>query len=105
MRLVLACVLAALLPVAADAADAVPRPPKLGLCASCHGENGHASTPQIPNLAAQNLLYLRDAMAQYQSGKRNVPAMRAALNMLNASEIDAILRWYAQSLPQAPIAP
>ena len=95
MRVSLCCALGAslLLSVSAFAAD---KPVKLGLCASCHGENGHAGAPEIPNLAGQNLTYLRSAIAQYKSGKRDFPAMRAALGMLNAAEVDAILTWYAQ---------
>jgi len=54
----------------------------------------------MPNLAGQNLAYLRNAIAQYKSGKRDFPAMRAALGMLNAQDIDAILTWYAEQPPQ-----
>lgn len=99
MRLPLRCALGAslFLSVSAIAAD---KPQRLGLCASCHGENGHASAVEIPNLAGQNLTYLRDAIAQYRSGKRNFPAMRAALGMLNAQEVDAILGWYAEQPSQ-----
>jgi len=101
MRFALACALAALLPVSALAADVASKPPKLGLCAGCHGEAGHANAPEIPNLAGQNLPYLRSAIAQYKSGKRDFPAMRAALGMLNAAEVDAILSWYARQPAQA----
>jgi cytochrome c553 len=99
MRLFILCALGAslLLSVQANAAD---KPQRLGLCASCHGENGHASSAEIPNLAGQNLAYLRSAIAQYKSGKRDFPAMRAALGMLNAREIDAVLVWYAAQTPQ-----
>ncbi|HSM99825.1 MAG TPA: c-type cytochrome [Rudaea sp.] len=104
MRRSTICALGAslLLSVSAFAAE---KPQRLGLCASCHGENGHASMPEIPNLAGQNLAYLRNAIAQYQSGKRDFPAMRAALGMLNATEIDAIARWYAERAPVTPGAP
>ena len=97
--------LAALTSVAAVPAFAAERPQRLGLCASCHGEAGHASATEIPNLAGQNLAYLRSAIAQYKSGKRDFPAMRAALGMLNAAEIDAILAWYAQQPSAAPRTP
>lgn len=98
MRLSILCALGAslLLSVQANAAD---KPQRLGLCASCHGENGHASSAEIPNLAGQNLAYLRSTIAQYRSGKRAFPAMRAALGMLNAQEIDAVLVWYATQTP------
>jgi cytochrome c553 len=70
-------------------------PPKLGLCAACHGERGIATGKTIPNLAGQNLDYLRIALAAYQSGARDVPAMRAATAMLNPAELDQVLQWYA----------
>ena len=103
MRRSVICALGAslLLSVSTFAAE---KPQRLGLCASCHGENGHASTPEIPNLTGQNLPYLRSAIAQYKSGQRDFPAMRAALGMLNTAEVDAILLWYSQQ-PLQPIAP
>jgi cytochrome c553 len=81
-------------------AHAQDTPQRLGLCASCHGGHGIASAPSIPNLAGQNLEYLRSAMQQYRSGARDVAAMRAAAGMLPEPEIDTILRWYAQQNPQ-----
>ena len=100
MRVSLCCALVAslLLSVSASAAE---KPAKLGLCAACHGENGHAGAPEIPNLAGQNLPYLRSAIALYQSVKRDFPAMRAALGMLNGAEADTILVWYALQPAQA----
>lgn len=76
-------------------AAAQTAPQRLGLCASCHGEHGIATSPSLPNLAGQNLDYLRGAMTQYRSGARDVAAMRAALGMVSGAEADAILRWYA----------
>jgi cytochrome c553 len=37
---------------------------------------------------------------QYQSGARDVPAMRAASAMLNAAELDQVLQWYAALRPE-----
>ena len=70
-------------------------PQRLGLCASCHGERGIATSKALPNLAGQNLAYLRSAVEQYRSGARDVAAMRAALGMVSTSETDAILQWYS----------
>ena len=78
-----------------NAQAAAPVPQRLGLCAACHGERGIATGQTIPNLAGQNLDYLRNALIQYQSGARDVAAMRAAAAMLNAAELDQILTWYA----------
>ncbi len=81
------------------AVSAQTPPQRLGLCAACHGERGTAIAKNIPNLAGQNLEYLRSALAQYQSGARDVAAMRAATGMLNAAELDRILQWYAVQAP------
>jgi len=83
------------------AANAAEKPARLGLCAGCHGEDGRAIAAVTPNLAGQNLDYLRSAVRQYQSGARDVPAMRAALGMLNPAELERVLAWYAQ----APVIP
>jgi len=77
-------------------------PAKLGLCAACHGERGIATTPATPNLAAQNLVYLRSALQQYKSGARDVAAMRAAVSMLGEAEAEQVLQWYAAQAPKSP---
>ena len=83
-----------LLALCATAAAQSP-PQRVGLCASCHGERGIATSTSLPNLAGQNLEYLRNAVEQYRSGARDVAAMRAALGMVNVAEADAILQWYS----------
>jgi cytochrome c553 len=83
-----------LLALCASAAAQTP-PQRLGLCASCHGERGIATANALPNLAGQNLDYLRSAIEQYRSGARDVAAMRAAIGMVGKSELDDILQWYA----------
>jgi cytochrome c553 len=76
-------------------AQPVPRPARLGLCAACHGANGEATMPGVPNLAGQRLDYLRDALAQYRDGRRDVPVMRTAIGSLGAADLDALARWYS----------
>jgi cytochrome c553 len=97
MRLPCSLALAAILTFCALPTLAAEKPARLGLCASCHGEDGHALAPATPNLAGQNLDYLRSAVRQYQSGARDVPAMRAALGMLGAADLERVLMWYAQT--------
>ena len=97
--------LAAILNLCVFSAAAAEKPARLGLCASCHGEDGHATAPATPNLAGQNLDYLRSAAHQYQSGARDVPAMRAALGMLGAADLERVLAWYAQVPVSAPATP
>lgn len=77
------------------AAQQPARPARLGLCAACHGSDGIAVVPGTPNLAGQRLDYLRDALAQYRDGRRDVAAMRAAVGPLGAAELEQLARWYA----------
>jgi cytochrome c553 len=80
-------------------------PSRLGLCAACHGASGHASMPGVPNLAGQQLDYLRDALKQYRDGRRNVPVMRAAIGPVSDAELDALARWYSAQAPQSQVHP
>lgn len=78
-------------------------PAQLGLCAACHGANGHARQPDIPNLAGQKADYLYKAMRDYKSGARNVPLMRGALGPIDLKQMRALADWYAAQpacLPQ-----
>jgi cytochrome c553 len=103
MRLVL---LAALLAAALPAFAAAPaRPARLGLCAACHGETGLAQMPGAPNLAGQRLDYLRNALAQYRDGRRDVAVMRAAIGPVSDAELDALARWFSAQEPAAQARP
>lgn len=93
--------LAAAFPAPAQTTPPAPvRPSRLGLCAACHGPTGHASLPGVPNLAGQQLAYLRDVLHQYRDGRRAVPLMRAAIGPLSEAELDALARWYSVQTPQ-----
>ncbi|WP_184600478.1 c-type cytochrome [Rhodanobacter sp. MP1X3] len=96
-----ACCLAAALPVLALSQPAMQPPSRLGLCAACHGTTGRATQPGVPNLAGQNLDYLRDALKQYRNGRRDVALMRAAIGPVSDAELDALARWYSAQSPQA----
>lgn len=80
-------------------AQAPEKPPRLGLCASCHGERGIAVMKGMPHLAGQDLDYLKASLAAYRSGARDVAAMRAAVGALSAAELDALAAWYAAQAP------
>ena len=98
-----ACCLAVALPLLVRSQPAPQPPSRLGLCAACHGANGHASQPGVPNLAGQNLDYLRDALKQYRNGRRNVALMRAAIGPVSDAELDVLARWYSAQAPQAAV--
>lgn len=83
-----------LAPMPGQAAEP-PRPAQLGLCASCHGEDGRGRQPGTPHLAGQDETYLRDALNAYREGRRDHAAMRAISGALSARDIEAFARWYA----------
>lgn len=85
---------AAAIAIGAHAGDAV-KPARLGLCAACHGADGHARIPGAPNLAGQPYDYLLRALHDYQSGTRDVAVMRAATGPLSETEMQQLARWYA----------
>lgn len=89
------------LALAATGASAATPPARLGLCAACHGADGHARIPGAPNLAGQNYEYLMTALHAYRSGARDVAVMRAAIGPLSEDELQQLARWYSQ-LPCAP---
>jgi cytochrome c553 len=82
--------------VGADAAEPVPtRPAQLGLCASCHGEDGRSRQAGTPHLTAQDEVYLRQALRAYRAGERKHAAMQAIAGALTERDIAAMARWYA----------
>lgn len=85
----------------AKAAGPVP-PARLGLCAACHGEDGHARIPGAPNLAGQPYPYLLQALHEYRNGERNVPVMRAAAGPLTEQDMQALAHWFSAQSPCKP---
>lgn len=101
-RLAQAAVAAALLLAAPLVlAQSPARPARLGLCAACHGESGRSAIKGTPHLAAQDLEYLKTALAAYRSGARDVAVMRAAVGALSQKDLDELAAWYAAQ-PAAP---
>lgn len=94
----------ALLPcaVALGAAPQPVPPPQLGLCAACHGADGHARIPGAPNLAGQPYPYLLQALHEYRDGQRKVPVMRAAAGPLTEADMQALAHWFAAQSPCPP---
>ncbi|MGH8155802.1 MAG: c-type cytochrome [Rhodanobacteraceae bacterium] len=96
------CVAAPLAAAHAAAAENPPPPSQLGLCAPCHGEDGHARIPGAPNLAGQPYQYLLQALHEYRNGQRNVPVMRAAAGPLGEADMQALAHWFSAQSPCQP---
>ena len=66
------------------------------VCAACHGPDGNKPTgPDFPVLAGQHADYLKRALVDYKSGKRNNPIMKGFAATLSAKEMDDLAEWFA----------
>ena len=104
MRSIILLLAAAPLALARAAVEAPAPPAQLGLCAACHGEDGHARIPGAPNLAGQPYAYLLQALREYRNGERKVPVMRAAAGPLSEQDMQALAHWFAAQSPCPPAA-
>jgi cytochrome c553 len=66
------------------------------ICAACHGADGNKPTgPDFPLLGGQHPDYLKKALADYKSGKRNNPIMKGFAATLSNQEMDDLAAWFA----------
>ena len=93
--LLLAAGFAAPLSAAAPTPAAAAKPAKLGLCASCHGEDGRSRVAGTPHLAGQDEAYLRKALTDFRTGARTAAPMNAIAGTLQPKDIQALARWFA----------
>ena len=69
-------------------------------CASCHGEDGNASAPDMPTLAGQDARYFVKAMTAYGDGERKHQPMFEAVANLSEVDIADLATFYAAREPQ-----
>jgi cytochrome c553 len=67
-------------------------------CAACHGMDGRGEEQDIPNLAAQPVEYLVDALNAYKDGRRHHAALQDMALGMSDADILNISGYYA-SLP------
>ncbi len=65
------------------------------LCAACHGADGIAEAPDVPNLAGETNIYIDTQLKAFRSGKREHEVMSAIVADLTDEEIRAAADWYA----------
>lgn len=73
-------------------------------CSGCHGMDGRGRTDEIPNLAAQPMGYLVEAMHAYADGRRHHAALQDLFSNLGQAEIRNIAAWYSELPPIQPAA-
>jgi cytochrome c553 len=64
-------------------------------CANCHGPDGNSTLPEVPNLAAQNPVYLLNQMQKFYTGERKNQWMEPAIKLLGENERMNIVVYYA----------
>jgi len=66
------------------------------VCAACHGPDGNKPTgPDFPLLGGQHPDYLKKALSDYKTGKRNNPIMKGFAATLSNQEMDDLAAWFA----------
>lgn len=72
-----------------------PGKKKAQACMVCHGPQGIASSPGVPHLAGQPVVYLMEQLKNYRSGKRQNPVMAVIAKPLSDEDIQDIALWYS----------
>lgn len=68
-------------------------------CSDCHGLDGRGATAEIPNLTAQPVQYLIDAMHAYRDGRRLHAALQDMTTGMSEADIANIAAYYANQPP------
>ena len=79
----------ATLPQGVDPANA-PEP-----CVACHGADGIATEPAVPNLAGETNIYIDTQLKAFRLGKRTSDVMSPIAAELTDEEIRAFADWFA----------
>ena len=73
-------------------------------CSACHGMDGRGATSEIPNLTAQPVQYLVEAMHAYRDGGRLHAALQDMTTGMSEADINNIAGYYSSQSPLEHIA-
>jgi cytochrome c553 len=96
----LRCVVATLA-LAGAVTAAAQVPPKVDICAACHGRDGNAANPQYPILAGQSWRYIYLQLKDFKEGRRHDPAMSPMAAELTRDEMIELGNYFAAQKPVA----
>jgi cytochrome c553 len=68
---------------------------KSASCQGCHGVDGNSYSPEWPNLASQNTMYLAKQIRDFQSGERKDPTMSAMVGGLSQADVTDIVAYFS----------
>lgn len=64
-------------------------------CSVCHGKNGMARDPEVPNLAGQSSLYLEKILKDFRDGTRKDRRMSLIVKTLSDEDIKDLAAWFS----------
>ena len=71
---------------------------KARACAVCHGLDGAAKRPDVPNIGGESVLYLKKQLEAFRSGERRHEQMSIIAEGLSDEDIADVSAWYAAIL-------
>ena len=81
----------------------------LQVCSNCHGVDGNSTSPNFPNLAAQQKTYFVAQLKEFRGHNRLDPAgfeyMWGLSRSLTDSQIDGLADYFAVQIPKRPALP
>jgi cytochrome c553 len=75
-------------------------PPKVALCAACHGADGNSASGAFPILAGQTFRYIYTELKDFQAKRRTDPVMSPQAEGLTQDEIMALAQYFAAQKPK-----
>ncbi len=89
--------------VASHAADPANGQSLSKQCSVCHGKNGMANDPEVPNLAAQSSFYIEKSLKDFRAGVRQDRRMSLMAQNLTDEEIKDLAAWYSSFTVQVAV--
>jgi cytochrome c553 len=77
------------------AGDSAEGKSKAQLCAVCHGLDGVAMRPDVPNIGGESDLYLTKQLKAFRSGERQQEEMSIVAEELSDEDIADLVAWYS----------
>lgn len=65
-------------------------------CVACHGQDGVGIAPEYPTIAGQHADYIRQALKDYRSGKRQNAIMNGFAGQLSDKDIVALAEYFSR---------
>jgi cytochrome c553 len=79
--------------------DAVAQSPAapavVAVCAPCHGLDGIGREVEVPNIAGQHSIYLREQLLAFKGNRRKHPEMYFVGRYLSDQEIDQLVLYFS----------